>query len=60
MIISVKKHQTHSSNQHKINRFQAKFVQKIPTKLAVFYRLFIGKVSPENFCESVSENPAKI
>ena len=35
MIISVKKHQTHSSNQHKINRFQAKFAQKIPTKLAV-------------------------
>ena len=51
MIISVKKHETRSSNQHKIDRFLARFVQKLSKKLAVFYRLFFGKVSPKNFCE---------
>ena len=66
MIISLKKHKPHLSNECKIYQFLAKFAQKILTKSAVFYRLVFGEVSPENsgeisqfFCESVSENPAK-
>ena len=46
----LKKQQTHSSNQHKINRFLVKFVQKVPTTSAIFYRFF---------SENLSENPAK-
>ena len=42
-----------------IYRFLVKFAQKIPTKLAIFYRLLSSKVSPENFHESVFENTAK-
>ena len=42
-----------------IYRFLVKFAQKIPTKLAVFYWLLSSEVSPENFLESVFENPAK-
>ena len=67
MIISVKKHLTGSSNQYKIDRFLAKFAQKIPTKSAVFIWLFSSKVSPQNVCKigwlfrkSVSENPVKL
>ena len=41
------------------NRFLAKFAQKIPTKLAVFYQLFSREVSSENFHESVFENLVK-
>ena len=39
------------ARQCKIDRFLARFVQKLSMKLAVFYRLFFGKVSPENFRE---------
>ena len=61
MIISVKKNikNTSMSNQCKIHWFLPKFAQKIPMKLAGFWQLFFGKVSPENFRESVSEKPAK-
>ena len=40
-----------SSNQHKIDWFLAKFTQKVLTKSAVFYQLFFGEASPENFCK---------
>ena len=49
MIIAVKKHKTRSSNQRKIDRFLARFGQKLSKKLAIFYWLFFGKVSPNNF-----------
>ena len=47
-----------TKNSGTSHRFLAKFAQKIPTKSAVFYRLFFGEVSPETFRKSVSENPA--
>ena len=53
------KHLTRSSNQRKTDRFLVKFALKIPMKLAIFNQLFCSKISPENFCESVSQNPVK-
>ena len=53
------KHLTRLSNQCKTDWFLLKFALKIPTKLASFYQLFCSEVSPENFRESVSENPVK-
>ena len=44
------------SNQRKINQFLAKFAHKIPTKLAILYQLFFGKVSAENFREIPGES----
>ena len=56
MIISVKKNVKNAGHIiAKPNQFLAKFVQKIPTKLAIFYQLFLSKVYPENF----HENPTK-
>ena len=58
MIISVKKRNVKNAGQiiAKPNRFLAKFVQKIPTKLAIFYRLFLSKVYPENFHENLTKS----
>ena len=44
----VKKHYTHSSNQHKIDWFLAKFAKKIPTKLVLFLPdSFLAKLAPK-------------
>ena len=50
MIIPVKKdvHQRWSYRR-KIDRFEQNLPKKNPAKLAVFYWLFLGKVSPQNF-----------
>ena len=56
--LCLKKKKTFKNAGHiiaKPNRFLAKFVQKIPTKLAIFYQLFLSKVYTENF----HENPTK-
>ena len=68
MMTSVRKncHQKCWSDQRKTDRFLAKFVVKITTKSAVFYRLLSGQVCPKNsheisqfFRDFVPKNPAK-
>jgi len=48
-----------SHHQISTKSFVAKFAQKIRTKSTIFYQLFFGKVSAENFRKSGSENAAK-
>ena len=47
-------------NQRKINRFPAKFAQKIPTKSAVFTHCFSAKLAANISAKSVPDNPAKV